>query len=66
MKSVIEIAIKMDVPTSAKIELCEKNIKWCEEYKLVFLSQRLRSRLAYLLYMVLNPWIRLGLGQTVS
>ncbi|KAK8818200.1 hypothetical protein WA556_006021 [Blastocystis sp. ATCC 50177/Nand II] len=51
VKSVIEIAIKMDVPTSAKIELCEKNIKWCEEYKLVFLSQRLRSRLAYLLYM---------------
>ena len=42
----------MDVPTSDKIQMCEKNIAWCEESKLVFLSQRLKLRLAYLLYCV--------------
>lgn len=42
----------MDVPTNDKIEMCERNIKWCEESKLVFLSQRLKSRMAYLLYCV--------------
>lgn len=52
MKSIIEIAIHMDVPTSDKIEMCERNIRWCDENKLVFLSQRLRSRLAYLLFLV--------------
>ena len=52
VKSIIEIAIHMDVPTSEKIEMCERNIRWCDENKLVFLSQRLRSRLAYLLFLV--------------
>ena len=52
MKSIIESAIRMDVPTGDKIQMCEKNIAWCEESKLVFLSQRLKLRLAYLLYCV--------------
>lgn len=52
MKSIIEIAIKMDVPTKDKIEMCERNIKWCQDEKQVFLAQRLSSRLAYLLYLV--------------
>lgn len=52
MKSIIEIAIKMDVPTHEKIEMCERNIKWCQESKQVFLAQRLSCRLAYLLYLV--------------
>lgn len=49
----IEFAIKIDAPTSQKIEMCEKNIQWCEESKLTFLSHRLKSRLAYLLYCVI-------------
>ena len=48
----IEIAITMDVDTKLKIEMCERNIQWAESCKLVFLSQRLKSRLAYLLYLV--------------
>lgn len=52
VKSIIEIAIKMDVPTHDKIEMCERNIKWCQESKQVFLAQRLSCRLAYLLYLV--------------
>ena len=56
----------MDVPTSDKIQMCEKNIAWCEESKLVFLSQRLKLRLAYLLYCVchwlLISWLCVGLS----
>ena len=61
----IELAIKMDVPTSQKIEMCEKNIQWCEESKLTFLSHRLKSRLAYLLYCVSNLSIPSFSEQTV-
>lgn len=56
MKSIIEIAIKMDVPTQEKIEMCERNIKWCQESKQVFLAQRLNCRLAYLLYLVFSKY----------
>ena len=52
MKSIIETAITMDVDTKAKIEMCEKNIQWSESCKLTFLTQRLQSRLAFLLYKV--------------
>lgn len=52
MKSIIETAITMDVDTKAKIEMCEKNIQWAESCKLMFLTQRLQSRLAFLLYKV--------------
>lgn len=52
MKSMIEIAVTMDVDTKAKIEMCEKNIQWSQSSKLVFLTQRLQSRLAFLLYKV--------------
>lgn len=48
----IEIAVTMDVDTKAKIEMCEKNIQWSQSSKLVFLTQRLQSRLAFLLYKV--------------
>ena len=51
VKTIIEIAIKMDVPTSSKIEMCEKNVEWCLDSKQVFLAQRLNSRLAYLYYL---------------
>ena len=42
----------MDIDTKLKIEMCEKNIKWAQTSKLVFLSQRLQVQLAYLLYLV--------------
>lgn len=42
----------MDVDTKDKIEMCEKNIQWSQSCKLVFLTQRLQSRLAFLLYKV--------------
>ena len=48
----IEIAVTMDVDTKAKIEMWEKNIQWSQSSKLVFLTQRLQSRLAFLLYKV--------------
>ena len=32
--------------------MCEKNIQWAESCKLTFLTQRLQSRLAFLLYKV--------------
>ena len=48
----MEIAVKMDIDTKLKIEMCEKNIKWAQTSKLVFLSQRLQVQLAYLLYLV--------------
>lgn len=52
VKTMMEIAVKMDIDTKLKIEMCEKNIKWAQTSKLVFLSQRLQVQLAYLLYLV--------------